>query len=492
MNATSLRSSNIFLVAHSQFRAVNIGLAKKLANDIGAFLHLYVKNKQERAHYQKNAPGIFYAIHVAPALYQVRDVDSIDEEALFSCARGMEAELDITINELSMTDRHLGRGFALGGFRHPRSRISECTTRASVVASYLSEIDFWRDELSSYEPALILGGGKVLCTLARRLGIPQRIITGARYKSYYYWGVNEYRECPVLEAKYVQATSDNDESVESPYQAHLKFRDRMEREAAFSIMVKSLAMTLTRHVYWKLRGYEKAKGYYLREKLGLTLRRSRLLNQLNRSPYSTLDELVRSGPYVFFPLATEPEAALQVLSPEYFFQLSAIAAISRDLPAGYMLAVKEHYPAVGRRPADFYAQIVELKNVRLVRIGEYGLDLVKKAAAVATISGSAGLEGAAIGKPVIAFGQHNLFNFLPHVHVVRGDLSLRRVLRHMLSDEKSAAERAKVGKRFLAALRSTAFDMSGFYPSAPDHAPDAAVEGAFQSLLESLHWRPLP
>ena len=67
------------------------------------------------------------------------------------------------------------------------------------------------------------------------------------------------------------------------------------------------------------------------------------------------------------------------MSPEYFYQLSCIAALSRDLPAGAILVVKETLAATGRRPRDFYAQIKEFKNVVMLDIRELGLEVVRAA-----------------------------------------------------------------------------------------------------------------
>ena len=79
--------------------------------------------------------------------------------------------------------------------------------------------------------------------------------------------------------------------------------------------------------------------------------------------------------FIFFPLSTEPES-LQMLSPEYFYQLAFITSIARDLPVGVYLVVKEHLAAVGRRPKDFYGQIMEFKNVIVANIQEDGMSQI--------------------------------------------------------------------------------------------------------------------
>ena len=78
---------------------------------------------------------------------------------------------------------------------------------------------------------------------------------------------------------------------------------------------------------------------------------------------SELAAFAKKENFVYFPLLTEPEIALHGIANDFFFQLSAINIISRDLPSNYRLIVKEHLLAVGRRPDQFYEQIKSLNNV---------------------------------------------------------------------------------------------------------------------------------
>ena len=61
---------------------------------------------------------------------------------------------------------------------------------------------------------------------------------------------------------------------------------------------------------------------------------------------------------------------------------------------------------------------------------ELGPDVIAASDAVVTITGTAGLEGVVMGKPVITFGQHNSYNFLEHVSVVTEESQLRGYLKH--------------------------------------------------------------
>ena len=149
---------------------------------------------------------------------------------------------------------------------------------------------------------------------------------------------------------------------------------------------------IAQHLYWHLRRYDKRGGYFLSEQIKfLWAYRASALKL--RPPFTKSLSDLEGKKFVFFPLHTEPETALQGMSPEFMFQLEAITAIARDLPADTFLVVKEAFHALGRRPRDFYAQISAFKNIVLLDTHEYGLEVVKKANAIATITGTAGYGG---------------------------------------------------------------------------------------------------
>lgn len=478
--------ANVLLVAHSQYRGLYVGVARLLKERCDASVHLYAATAQEAEFYRTRFADVFSSITVARALYETCREPAGEATAVIARARENERALNTTYNALALSDRHLGRGFALGGFKHPRSRISEDTSYLQMLNAFNVVVDFWRGALARHKPSLVIGAGKPLCVLCRQSGIPVRIIAGSRFRSYYYWSANEFREHPGLAAAFAAAAPNAALTLEQPYAAHLKNRERMRRAASLQSTVRSAGMSVARHAYWTMRGFDKAKGYYLRENIAMDGRFYRDTAMLDTAPNATLDEIAAAGPYVFFPLATEPETALQTISPEYFFQLEAIATLARDLPAGVTLAVKEHYAAIGRRPTDFYRQITEFKNVRMMRVSEFGLEAVRKSAAVATISGTAGFEGAALGKPVISFGIHNIYNIVPHVHVVDHATDLTALLGRLILGgfDEPAAQRE--GTRFLQAIVDSSFDLAGFAPSQPDRIDAAAVDAAFSHLVSGL------
>lgn len=457
----------VFLVAHSEYRGVYVGVAQKLRDELNALIDLYVSTSQEESYYRRTYPQLFETITVTRALYSACADRVTDPVQVIETARRFETQYATTINELAVSDRHLGRGFAPGGFRHPRSRISESTNYVQMLNGFNSMIAFWRDQIAEKSPVLVINPGKVLCVIARAEGIPLRLLAGARYKNRYYWSDSEYLGNPALQAAFDKAEPPADLGIAAPYDAHTRFREKHRKDVSVLLTLKKTTLLFARYVYWHLRGYQKARGYYVWENATYLWRRRRDIARMTGAGLPGLRGF-DDAPFAFFPLATEPETALQRLSPEYLYQLSAIISVARDLPAGATLAVKEHFAATGRRPQNFIDQIVELKNVRLMNMAELGMAATRNCRVVVTISGSSGFEGAVMGKPVISFGRHNVYNFLDHVMVVTDEKQLKGYLDRAFNAGFDESRAQADGRRFLQAVIDTSFDLGAFVPSEPD------------------------
>ena len=151
-----------------------------------------------------------------------------------------------------------------------------------------------------------------------------------------------------------------------------------------------------------------------------------------------------------------------------------------------LLAVKETFAAVGRRPDNFYDQIRAFKNVVLMEMMEFGLDVTRQAEAVVTINGTAGLEAAVRGKPVIVFGHHNLYRILPHVLEVRESSDLKHCLQIALGGSIDEVTAKRAGQKFLQAVIESSFDLHGYDFRKPDTIDPAAIDGAYAQLIAGL------
>jgi len=242
-------------------------------------------------------------------------------------------------------------------------------------------------------------------------------------------------------------------------------------------------MTLLRYAYWRVRGYEKAKGYYLKSTLYYHYNMWAQYRTQRKIAAIKLSELAGKK-FVYFPLHIEPEMALHGISPEYFYQHAAIAALARDLPAGVLLAVKEAYGSIGRRPKEFYRQIADLKNVVWLETWEPGIACAQAASAVATICGTAGLEAACSGRSVVSFGQHNLYNFLSSVYVINNERELAGCLRQALDRTDSEAIRAEA-LRLVQAVVDCSVDLEQYDYIDLDSYNAAVVDRLCAALMSS-------
>ncbi len=117
------------------------------------------------------------------------------------------------------------------------------------------------------------------------------------------------------------------------------------------------------------------------------------------------------GPYVYFPLHYEPERTTTPDGGAFTDQLRAIARLRALLPPEMAICVKEHPSQfnpfmkghLGRTPA-FYEALGRIAGVHLLPPEASSAELLLGAAAVATITGTVGLEAALLGKRVLVFG----------------------------------------------------------------------------------------
>jgi len=484
--------ARVFVLARAEMHPFFVELVKLLKARHGSvcFMHFRDAKLAEDFRRTPNA-GLFDDIRGGNVLLETCFEPVPDDAAVLARARRLEAWLGTTINALLQTDRHFGRGFALGGLNHPRSRYSENTSYLQTVNAVCNMLEYWRDLFERLRPTLILNGDHYLEAVAQRLEIPIRLVAGSRYKNLCYWSPNGFFEAPDLERRTRAMPAAEALAFDQPYLAHLHMRRQTGQNPSLRRTLGRVARRLALHAYWHLRRFKKAKGYYLGSEVRFIWLRDRSLAYLAAPGRARLADLAGKR-FVFFPLQTEPETSLQRLSPEFTAQLAAIAMLARELPADTLLAVKDTHFALGRRPAEFYRQIEEFKNVVLLNLHEYGLEVVRACDAVAVITGTPGFEGAVMGKPVIAFGRHNIFNFLDHVRAVRDPAELGAAIDWALARRFDEAKAKRDGAAFLRAVVDMSFDMAQYnYQSRTGLEPDS-VEAGYRTLLDSLAAPALP
>ncbi|MFH0851226.1 MAG: hypothetical protein V1876_00555 [Candidatus Peregrinibacteria bacterium] len=144
--------------------------------------------------------------------------------------------------------------------------------------------------------------------------------------------------------------------------------------------------------------------------------------------HTTVPDLTR--PFVYFPLHYQPEATTLPQGGVFVDQILAVRLLNAFLPEGVLLCIKEHPRKSSwlSRSIAYYRDFLELKNVRFVPRSFDTFALREHCSAVATITGSAGIEALVRGKPVFLFGSC-YYQYARGVHVIRSAEDCREAMR---------------------------------------------------------------
>jgi len=127
-----------------------------------------------------------------------------------------------------------------------------------------------------------------------------------------------------------------------------------------------------------------------------------------------------SKKYVYLPLHLEPEASVCPMAGVYANQILMVQMLSEALPDDVLIYVKEHpsqqsyLPDGIGRASFFYQDIIRTPKVRFMRRQSNTYRLIENSLAVASGTGTAGVEGLFRGKPFLMFG-HWSYQYAPGV-----------------------------------------------------------------------------
>ena len=482
------RLRTIALVTGAELALFNMALARELKRRTGCRVVLYVSGPESvRSHEKFRRDGAVDEIVDRNRLLPACAETVLDEDSVFARARAMENLIGCSYNEVMMARRDIGRGFALGGFYHPRFPMVDRLSYAQIVHGVTESLDFWKGEIETKGLDLVINGQKDAIVIARALGVPSRILYSSRVQNFYFWARDEFCGFFGLKEAY-EHLADRDFApvvLTTPYLQEIKHRALNLEGSLVWKVIKRMLVLAQRRIYLTIKGYRSSWDYSTLSTLHFYLRNYLGLRHL-RHPRTCSLSSIKGRKFVFLPLQTEPEMSLQSMSPEYFCQIGMVGSLARDLPAGVILAVKDTIHGVGRRPRDFYDQIREFKNVVLLDVTEQGIEVIRHAAAVATITGTAGLEGAMMGKPVILFGRHTGYGFLPHVQLIGREEDLRTALMRALDGSMDQLQAVRDGARLREALISISFDMRNYTNVDLKSFDEPTVNNAVGALLKSL------
>jgi hypothetical protein len=137
--------------------------------------------------------------------------------------------------------------------------------------------------------------------------------------------------------------------------------------------------------------------------------------------------------FIYVPLHVIPESSTTILSPIYINELFIIESLSKSVKSGQYIVVKEHWAMLGFRKLSFYKKINKLPNVILIdpELDHPPKYYIENSDLIVTISGSAALEGAMMGKNSLVFSDV-IYGLLSSVKKISIDTSLKETIQqHM-------------------------------------------------------------
>lgn len=405
----------------------------------------------------------------------------------------IEKRFGVTVASLLQTDRHLGRGWIYLGPKHPRSRLSKNADLPSSIAylvALVDELDAYMNGLGS--SVFVLTGvasleTKLLCLVARDRGHKVRVLAPLRNGNFYYWAADEFLLPHLV---------DTQGPTDTPLQNSIgpaKFTEDVLKTEINRIHLTSAARESATNWFRGTFGsiaegsgfrHKRADRYLTRDMAALPLRKWWQWQLYRRAQAKSGTVLPRY--YAYFPLQVEPEASTNVLSPYINSQLGLMQLVAKALPGRLTLVIKEHLPAFGRRPKWLYAELSRIPNVFLASEDHDGRVLAQNSSLTFTISGSAGLEAALSGVPVILFASANYYDSLPNCQRADSMEHLPQLVVEMLSAGRRSRE--EVMQRYSELCSRIAGGLIDFGSDSITalKGPEESTPGLLSSLGKSL------
>lgn len=223
------------------------------------------------------------------------------------------------------------------------------------------------------------------------------------------------------------------------------------------------------YIKQKNKSFEDSRMSYLKFVLLCKFHSNRKKQKL-RTHYNKLTQTVSlDRPYVYVALCYQPENSTSPRGGVFVNQLLMVDLLSKSIPEGWCLYVKEHLNQFAHRSAgdrfrstDFYNDIASLPNVKLIPLSMSSFDLIDNSKAVATVTGTVGLEAVIRGKPVFVFG-HAWYRGCEGVFYTPTLESCKELISKIQNGYKIELQKVKA---FLYALEKTChrgYVISGYY-----------------------------
>ena len=294
---------------------------------------------------------------------------------------------------------------------------------------YHNQLAYWKSILDFYRPDVVVfrvtphrGYDYLLYALAQYCRIKTILIERTAIPGYLFAVSSFETGSRELKDHYDNMGSTREEGPVALSESTRSYLERLQqsydRGAPFHLRFKLRNQSYTLfHVFW----------FFLKDLVKWGYARRFEKDFIRRSAYKSLGQVrkrrlkrysdrlsVRADltqPYVFVALQCEPERQTCPSGGVFGSQYLMIDMLSRLVPEGWKIYVKEHISqfksyqnAERARTRDFYRFILRRPNVRLVSLKHTSYELIDRAMASATVSGTVAWESVVRGKPALLFG----------------------------------------------------------------------------------------
>lgn len=157
---------------------------------------------------------------------------------------------------------------------------------------------------------------------------------------------------------------------------------------------------------------------------------------------------------IFYALHYQPEQSTLAQAIFYANQIALVENISKSLPIGYTLVVKEHPWGRGARAVWQYRHLQNIYNI--IFCDAPAKEIIQRVAAVITVTGNVAMESLVFDKPTIVFGQ-TYFTHCELLYRLRDVSDLSELLKKILLDGIHAkrTNRLELLQKFLVSFQDS-------------------------------------
>ncbi len=177
--------------------------------------------------------------------------------------------------------------------------------------------------------------------------------------------------------------------------------------------------------------YGRSKFKVIKDSINFEFTKKKIFRFLQKNTLSSPDLTV---PFVYFPMNVNEEMNLLHYAPFYTDQIEVIRYIAKSIPIDHLLYVKDHIGSElrGWNEIDYYNEIMELPNVKLIHPYFDNNILLKNCKLLVTVRGTTAYKAVKYGKPSIIFGQQP-FEIIPSVFRINTLLEIPDVIKNALN-----------------------------------------------------------